>query len=158
MRTENRSNKIFIIVIALLLIANIVTLTLLLGNNKYDHDDRRNSMRNYLKNEIGFSVAQLNFFDSVKARQRLEVKPMFDEMRTGKQLNLKSIGVENFSDSSIANATEYAATQQKMLEIKMLNHLKEIRDLCTPQQRALFDAGFYKVMSRPNNDSPKKEK
>ena len=158
MRTENRSNKIFIIVIALLLIANIVTLTLLLGNKKYDHDDRRNSMRNYLKNDIGFSAAQLNFFDSVKARQRLDVKPMFDEMRTHKRLNLKTIGIQNFSDSSILNATEYAATQQKNLETIMLNNLKEIRNLCTPQQRALFDTGFYKIMSRPNNDSPKKEK
>ena len=158
MRTENRSNKIFIIVIALLLIANIVTLTLLLGNKKYDHDDRRNSMRNYLKNDIGFSAAQLNFFDSVKTRQRAEVKPMFDEMRTGKQLNLKSIGVENFSDSSIANASEYAATQQKMLEMTMLNHLKEIRNLCDPQQRTIFDTGFYKVMGRPNSGTTRKEK
>jgi len=158
MKPENPSNKIFIIVIALLLIANIVTLTLLLGNKKNDYDDRRNSMRNYLKNEIGFTAAQLTFFDSVKARQRVEVKPMFDEMRTGKQLNLKSIGVENFSDSSIANATEYAATQQKMLEMTMLNHLKEIRNLCDPQQRTIFDTGFYKVMSRPTSGSLRKEK
>ena len=158
MKPENPSNKIFIIVIALLLIANIVTLTLLLGNKKNDYDDRRNSMRNYLKNEIGFAAAQLTFFDSVKARQRVEVKPMFDEMRTGKQLNLKSIGVENFSDSSIANATEYAATQQKMLEMTMLNHLKEIRNLCDPQQRTIFDTGFYKVMSRPTSGSLRKEK
>ena len=158
MKPENPSNKIFIIVIALLLIANIVTLTLLLGNKKNDYDDRRNSMRNYLKNEIGFTAAQLTFFDSVKSRQRVEVKPMFDEMRTGKQLNLKSIGVENFSDSSIANATEYAATQQKMLEMTMLNHLKEIRNLCDPQQRTIFDTGFYKVMSRPTSGSLRKEK
>ena len=158
MKPENPSNKIFIIVIALLLIANIVTLTLLLGNKKNDYDDRRNSMRNYLKNEIGFTAAQLTFFDSVKSRQRVEVKPMFDEMRTGKQLNLKSIGVENFSDSSIANATEYAATQQKMLEMTMLNHLKEIRNLCDPQQRTIFDTGFYKVMSRPSSGSLRKEK
>ena len=158
MKPENPSNKIFIIVIALLLIANIVTLTLLLGNKKNGYDDRRNSMRNYLKNEIGFSAAQLNFFDSVKTRQRAEVKPMFDEMRTGKQLNLKSIGVENFSDSSIANASEYAATQQKMMEMTMLNHLKEIRNLCDPQQRTIFDTGFYKVMSRPNSGTPRKEK
>lgn len=158
MRTENRSNKIFIIVIALLLIANIVTLTLLLGNKKYDHDDRRNSMRNYLKNEIGFTDAQLIAFDTVKSHHRTEVKPLFDEMRMHKQLNLKNIGAQNFSDSSIKNASEYAAVQQKNLELKMLNHLKVIRNLCTPQQRAIFDTGFYKMMSRPNSETQKKEK
>jgi flagellar basal body-associated protein FliL len=54
MRTENSSNKIFIIVIALLLIANIVTLTLLLTDKKTNYDDHKSSMRNYLKTEIGF--------------------------------------------------------------------------------------------------------
>lgn len=157
-RSENRSNKIFIIVIALLLIANMVTLNLLLTNKKGDNDDRKNSMRNYLKNEIGFSAAQLNAFDTVKSTHRAQVKPLFDEMRNRKQLNLKNIGAQNFSDSAIINASEYAAQQQKNLELNMLNHLKEIRNLCTPQQRAVFDTGFYKIMSRPNNEPQKKDK
>ena len=159
MRTENPSNKIFIIVIALLLIANIGTLTLLLTTDKKnDYDDRRNSMRNYLKNEIGFSDAQLVAFDTVKSNHRAEVKPMFDEMRLRKQLNLRNIGAQNFSDSSIIVAADYAAAQQEKLEMKMLSQLKVIRNLCTPQQRAIFDTGFYKIMSRPNNETKKKEK
>lgn len=156
MKTENPSNKIFIIVIALLLVANIVTLSILLTDKKSDNDDRKNSMRNYLKNEIGFSDAQLIAFDTVKINHKAEIKPMFDEMRTHKQLNLKNIGAQNFSDSSIINATEYAAAQQKNLELKMLNHLKVIRNLCTPQQRAIFDTGFYKMMSRPGSETQKK--
>ena len=159
MRTENPSNKIFIIVIALLLIANIGTLTLLLTTDKKnDYDDRRNSMRNYLKNEIGFSDAQLVAFDTVKSNHRAEVKPMFDEMRLRKQLNLRNIGAQNFSDSSIIVAADYAAAQQEKLEMKMLSQLKVIRNLCTPQQRAIFDTGFYKIMSRPNGETQKKEK
>ena len=151
MRTENSSNKIFIIVIALLFIANIVTLTLLLTADKKNYyDDRKNSMRNYLKNEIGFSDAQLVAFDTVKSNHRAEVKPMFDEMRMRKQLNLRNIGAQNFSDSSIIVAADYAAAQQEKLEIKMLSQLKVIRNLCTPQQRAMFDTGFYKTMIRPN--------
>ena len=158
MRTENPSNKIFIIVIALLLIANVVTLSLLLTDKKTDNEDRKNSMRNYLKNEIGFTDAQLIVFDTVKSHHRTEVKPLFDEMRTHKQLNLKNIGAQNFSDSSIKNASEYAAVQQKNLELKMLNHLKVIRNLCTPQQRAIFDTGFYKMMTRPGGETQNKKK
>ena len=158
-RNENPSNKIFIIVIALLLIANIGTLTLLLtADKKPIYDDHKNSMRNYLKSEVGFTDAQLSAFDTVKSNHRAEVKPMFDEMRATKQSNLKNIGAQNFSDSSIINAAEYAASQQKNLEMKMLSNLKVVRNLCTPQQRAIFDTGFYKMMSRPNNEVQKKEK
>ncbi len=159
MKRENPSNKIFIIVIALLLIANIGTLTLLLtADKKTSYDDRKNSMRNYLKSEVGFTDAQIVAFDTVKSNHRAEVKPMFDEMRIRKQLNLRNIGAQNFSDSSIVNAADYAALQQKNLEIKMLINLKVIRNLCTPQQRAIFDTGFYKIMTRPNGESQKKDK
>lgn len=155
MKTNSSSNKIFIIVIALLLIANIVTLTMLLANKKPYADDRKNTMRNYLKTEVGFSDTQLNAFDTVKTNHRAQVKTMFDEIRLNKQLNLKKIGSYNFSDSSVKAAAVYAAMQQEYLEIKMLNHLKEIRNLCTPAQRANFDTGFYKIMTRPVTDAKK---
>ncbi len=158
MKTENSSNKIFIIVIALLLIANIVTLSLFFTGKKPETDDRKNTMRNYLKNEVGFSAAQLVAFDTVKSRQRAQAKLMYDEIRERKQNNLKKIGIDKFSDSTLKNAALYAASQQKDMEMNMLQHLKDIRNLCTPPQRAIFDTGFYKIMVRPNSDLKKKEK
>ena len=158
MKTENSSNKIFIIVIALLLLANTVTLTILFTGKKPDNDDRKNAMRNYLKSEVGFSDAQLVAFDTVKSRQRSQAKLIYDEIRERKQNNLKTIGNENFSDSSIKSAASYAASQQENMEMNMLTHLKDIRNLCTPPQRVIFDTGFYKIMSRQNRDIKKKGK
>ncbi len=158
MKAENSSNKILIIVIALLLIANVVTLTMLFTGKKPENEDRKNSMRNYLKNEVGFSDAQLVAFDTVKSKQRAQSKLMYDEIRQRKQNNLKKIGNDNFSDSTIKSAAAYAATQQEEMEMNMLEHLKHIRNLCTPPQRAIFDTGFYKILVRPNSDIKKKEK
>ena len=156
MKTENSSNKIFIIVIALLLVANIVTLAILLTDKKTDYDGRKNAMRNYLKSEVGFSDAQLVAFDTVKSRQREAAKLFYDEIRQRKQNNLKKIGIDNFSDSSINSAAAYAATQQQNMELNMLKHLKDIRNLCTASQRAVFDTGFYKIMVRTSVDAKKK--
>jgi len=158
MKAENSSNKIFIIVIALLLIANVVTLTMLFTGKKPENDDRKNAMRNYLKSEVGFSAAQLIAFDTVKSKQRAQARLIYDEIRQRKQNNLKIIGNDNFSDSSIKSAASYAASQQENMEINMLKHLKDIRNLCTPPQRAIFDTGFYKIMVRHISDSKKKEK
>jgi Spy/CpxP family protein refolding chaperone len=158
MKTENSSNKIFIIVIALLLIANVVTLALLFTEKKPEYDDRKNAMRNYLKTEVGFSDAQLVAFDTVKSKQRAAAKLMYDDIRQRKQNNLKWIGSTNFSDSSIKNAASFAASQQEKMEVNMIEHLKDIRNLCTPSQRAIFDTGFYKIMVRPNAETKKKEK
>ena len=158
MKSENSSNKIFIIVIALLLIANVVTLALLFTEKKPESDDRKNTMRNYLKSEVGFSDAQLVAFDTVKSKQRAEAKLMYDDIRQRKQNNLKIIGTNNFSDSSIKTAASYAASQQEKMEINMLEHLKDNRKKSTPPQRAIFDTGFYKIMVRPNTETKKKEK
>lgn len=158
MKADNSSNKIFIIVIALLLIANVVTLTMLFTGKKPEYDDRRNAMRNYLKTEVGFSAAQLVAFDTVKSRQRTQAKLLYDEIRERKQNNLKKIGADNFSDTTIKSAAVYAAAQQEQMELNLLEHLKNIRNLCTPPQRAIFDTGFYKIMVRSNTESKKKEK
>ena len=156
MKTDNPSNKIFIIVIALLLVANVVTLSMLFTEKKPDNDDRKNTMRNYLKSEVHFSDAQLVAFDTVKSKQRAQAKIIYDEIRQKKQNNLKKIGSDNFSDSSIKSAASFAAAQQQNMEMNMLEHLKDIRNLCTPAQRAIFDTGFYKIMVRPNSDPKKK--
>jgi uncharacterized protein YpuA (DUF1002 family) len=156
---QNPSNKILIIVIALLLLANIIMLALLFNNKKNDvPDDRKNAMRNYLKTELGFSDAQMVAFDTVKSRHRAQVKLKYDEIRQRKQNNLKKIGINNFSDSSINAAAAYAASEQENMERNMLEHLKEIRNLCTATQREIFDTGFYKVMAKPAADVKKKEK
>ena len=160
MRTEKSSDKIFIIIIALLLVANIATLAMLLsGGGKDGPDDHHNAMRNYLKNEVGFTEQQLVNFDTVKSQHRSKVKQLFDEMRDRKTNSLKQLGSAGFSDSTLAKTAAAAGDEQQSLELNMLQHLREIRNICTPAQRAVFDTGFYKVMARPPNEGKKiKEK
>ena len=157
MRTENSSNKIFIIIIGLLLVANIGTVAMLMmGGKKNDAPEHKNAMRNYLKKEIGFSDKQLQDFDTIKARHRAEVKLMFEQMRHAKQNNLKLVGSDSFSDAVIQNAATAAAAEQQSLELNMLRHLRDVRNLCTPAQRAVFDTGFYRIMAKPPGEQKNK--
>jgi len=162
MITENRSsNKVLVMIIAILLIANIATLALFLTGRhegKNDRDDRKNGMRNYLQQELAFSKEQMAAFDSIKSSHRTQMKAMFDGLRAEKQQTLKNLGVNQFSDSAIVIAADAAASQQKQLETKFLSHLRDVRGLCNPAQLVKFDTGFYKIMARPAPDDKKKEK
>jgi len=159
---KRTSNRTLIIIIAILLVANIATIGLLLfgkGDARLaDKDDRKTAMRNYLKDSLKFSDAQLVQFDTIKSRHRELVKGIFDSVRADKNAILKQLGSEGFPDSSLAGAAEAAASQQKLVELQMLRHLKEVRMLCTPEQLKSFDTGFYKIMNRPPPDDKKKEK
>ena len=60
-----------------------------------------------------------------------------------------------FSDSAITVAANRSAELQKQMEIKMLTHFKEVRQLCTPAQQPAFDTLFYKVWNRKGEDRNK---
>ena len=150
------TNKILIAAVVILLITNIALLSLFLLNRPEGRKtERKSALSNYLKNDIGFTNAQMVELDTIKNQHRREVKQMFDVMKNLKEENFRHIGQEGFSDSAIGVAATFSANQQKQLELLMLNHLKTIRNICTPQQRAKFDTGFYRVMQRPRSGDDK---
>ena len=154
MNTQSKS-KIVIIVIGSLLAANIILLSVFLINKQDGkRSDRKSPMSAYLQNEIGFSDEQMAEFETIKIEHRSQVKELFDKIRNNKELAFKELGTKSFSDSAIINAATYAATQQKELEINMLKHIKDIRNICTPPQKAKFDNGFYKIMNRGRESKP----
>lgn len=161
MNDQTGRNKTLVIIIAILLIANIATMTLFLLNRNghgNERNDRKNSMRTFLQKDLHFSDVQLTSFDTLKEQHRRSVKPLFDSIRSQKVLVLKNLGNSHFADSLLENAATSAAANQKTLELSLLKHIAEIRSICTPAQLPAFDSGFYKIMSRPPGDDKKKEK
>ncbi|MDB5202090.1 MAG: hypothetical protein JWQ27_1499 [Ferruginibacter sp.] len=151
-------NKTLLFIIGILLLTNIVLVWMMLSGKPQDkRPERKSPMSAYLKSEVGFSPAQLVAVDSIKSRHRRDVKLLFDNMRNDKEQAFKALGKNGFSDSAINSAATYSASQQQALEIKMLSHLRDIRNVGTPEQKAKFDTGFYKVMIRGKNDNKPKE-
>ncbi len=149
-------NKSLIIIIIILFITNVVMVALWWKSSDHDQPKPRKSrMAEYLKTDLGFSQQQMVLFDSIKAEHRTEAKRIFDGFRGAKDSIYKEIGANEFADSSLNAAAGYAAEKQLFLEKMMLEHLKEIRSLCTPGQLQKFDTGFYKIMMRGGKTSDK---
>lgn len=145
-------NKILIIIIGILLIANIVTLSLLLMGKKDQakpaRADKKAQIVAFLKDDVGFTQAQLNQYDTLSKEHRSNMKSLFDDMGAGREGIFKQLSSQSFSDSAVDNAAKAIAEQQNAFEIIMLRHLKDIRNICTPEQRPIFDSGFYKIIAK----------
>ena len=145
-------NKILIIIIGILLIANIVTLSILLMNknsqSKFGRTDRRAQITNFLKNNVHFNQQQLDLYDTLSNRQRTGMKNVYEEMAAGRENILKQLALQSFSDSAMSTAAITITEQQKGFELNMLQNLKEIRNICTPEQQKIFDTGFYRIISK----------
>lgn len=160
---ESKQKRVLLIIIAILFLANTVTLVMLFMHKPAHKKDERNSRKNtmvvtYLKKDLGFNDAQLASFDSLHKKHMESVEEMFNEMRLEKEKRLKYLEEQGFSDSTIAIAGNTMAEKQKALEIKMLRHLREVRSIGTTAQQAKFDTTFIKFMNREKEKKKKKNK
>ena len=157
---QNRS-RVYLIIIAILLVANIGMLTFCLQKKAPEKQqagwpDRKTYISNFLKNEIGFNQDQLVKYDTLSKMQRERVGAFFEKLRTGKNMQFKELVAGNFSDTTIERLANQSATTQKTMEVNMFNHIKSIRLLCTPEQMPKFDTLFVKVFNRRGGDGRKK--
>jgi Spy/CpxP family protein refolding chaperone len=155
---QNRS-KVFIAIIAILLVANIAMVSFFLmkkdGARREKKPEWKTVISGFLKTEIGFDTVQLKQYDSLSNRHKDNMKKMTDSLRTTKDKQFKELAAANFSDSAMNTVADRSAATQKAMELRMFNHLKKIRLLCTPEQQPKFDSLFGKVLNRRGGENKK---
>lgn len=161
MINEKNKSKVFLTIIGILLVANIAMVSFFLmkkDSRKVDkpRTDRKAMISNFLKTEIGFDTIQLKKYDSLSTKHRENIKKMFDSSRGTKDNQFKELTAADFSDSVMLLIADRSAASQKMMELKMFNHLKKIRMMCTAEQLPKFDSLFVKVLNRRNGEGRKK--
>ena len=143
------------------MVSNIALVSFFLlkkDSRKYEkHSDRKTMIANFLKNEIGFNVQQLQQYDTLSNNHRENMKGMFDSLKSSKDKQFKQLTSGGFSDSVINSVADQSAISQKIMELQMFNHLKNVRLLCTPAQQPKFDSLFGKMLNRRGGDGRKKD-
>ena len=152
MINSQNKNKVFLVIIAILFIANIAMLAFFLqkkdGGDRNKRPDRKAYVSNFLAKEIGFNKAQLLQYDSLSNQNREKMGSLFENIRKNKNEQLKQLVADNFSDSTINLVADQSAAKQKIMDVQMSNYIKSIRQLCTMEQLPKFDSllstVFYK--------------
>jgi hypothetical protein len=155
-------SKPLILIIIILLLANIGGLFFFFKNKAYKHDekppmDRRQMIGKYLKDELKFNAAQLKSFDSLSDQHKQVTNPLFDSLKDEKEKRLRFLSDNNYSDSALEQVVTRSAERQKNLDLKMLEHIRNIRLLCDEAQKQSFDTGFYKMLRRNRPDKKTKQ-
>ena len=149
---ESRQKRVLLIIITILFLANIATLIIFFVGGpikkKHGRDYRKEKMQGYLKKELGFNDQQLNTYQTISNQHRQSIDTIYRNMRREKEIRFEEMSSQNFSDSSIGQSAARIAENQKMLEVKMLKHLREVRALGNVSQRIKFDTGFLRYMNR----------
>ena len=156
---QNRS-KVFLLVIAILLVANIAMVAFFVmrkdDRRMERRPDRKTMIAEFLKKEIGFTPQQLQQYDTLSTRHQENVKKMFESHRASKDKQFRQLAAGDFSDSVMNLVADQSAASQKTMELQMFNHLRSIRMLCTQDQLPKFDSLFVKILNRRGGEARKK--
>ncbi|MBK8609590.1 MAG: hypothetical protein IPL84_06510 [Chitinophagaceae bacterium] len=160
MTTTKNKTKLLVTIIGILLVANIAQVSFFLmkkdGGKHEKRPDRRAVIANFLKTEIGFDTGQLQQYDSISLQHKENMKMIFDSSRSVKDKQFKELTTANFSDSVMNHIADRSAATQRSMELRMFNHLKNVRLLCKPEQLPTFDSLFVKMLNRRNGEGRKK--
>ena len=69
-------------------------------------------------------------------------------MRSAKDSFYNQLYQTNVSDSAVTDKAEIIGNKQTYLDVRMLQHFKNVRALCTPNQLPKFDSLFKNVIQR----------
>ena len=124
--------KVLLFLIGILLVTNLVLLLFFVLNKRDDDGprdkqrtshDRSSMMRTFLKDSVGFSDQQLAQFDQMRAKNREDMKPLFEEMRQSKLAFYNLLKQPNTPDSVSQAAANLMAEKQKAVDMAFYKKL-----------------------------------
>ncbi len=149
------SNKPLLVIICVLLLTNIALLAWFFWPRP-QNDAPRNGATEMLKNDVGFSDAQLAQYKVLRDKQKENIRPVFEQMRGTKDSLFRLLGDTSVSDSALNAITDHIAQQQKMLDLSAFHHFSEVRKICTPDQRVAYDSMVVRMFHRMGRPQGKK--
>ncbi len=138
-------NKLFISIIAILLLANIAMLIFFVllrepGKQWHRNDKGVSPVSEMLQKKLGFTEQQMKEYEQLKQQHREKMKPLFEDLRTAKEQLYKYLSDTTTNETILNTATDLIGQKQSVIDLRFFNHFKDIRALCTAEQRVGFDS------------------
>ncbi len=139
-------NKLLILLVGILLLANIIMLSFWLfkpksqNHNNSGNKNSKGMVSGFLKKDLNFTDDQLKRFDTLRSAHFERIKPFYKELNNSKEV-LFSLTYSSDS-SAIDSLANEIGKRQAEIDKNFLNHFRQIRELCTEEQKPAFDSLF----------------
>lgn len=142
-------NKITTWLIAILIVANIVTLVFFwIGHFR---NQRNNSPKEFLAKKLNFSDSQKDAYFDLAKEHNESANKLREQIKINKDNLFKLLQSDQVTDSLRDNAALQISLSIQSLDILTFEHFKKVRTLCTPAQKPKFDELVQKMVSSVNS-------
>lgn len=153
--TKFPRQKWLLLLVAILLVTNIITLSIYWSMKTPDRPksgqsdgDRQRRMGQFMVNELKLDkeqeVVYWNLRDSMLSRQ----KPLMDSIRNTKKRFFDLLKEPAPQDSVLQVKADEIGVLQKQLDLITFQHFQQVRALCNPDQVLKFDTVVKEIVNR----------
>ncbi len=146
-----KNNRWLSIATLILLVANIVTLTLLWTNKKNDATDKKDPpapVFEFLTKELQLNEQQQAAYKLLRDKHQADQKKFRDSIRKAKDALFSLLKQPNVADSLLQEYSRRATAFDQQLDIITFKHFQEVRALCNTEQQKKFDTIIQDVLRR----------
>lgn len=144
-------NKTQIVVIAILLATNLISLGYIFfgkKDNEKKNAERGKPMSDFFEKQLNFTPEQTATFHQLRDKHFDNLKPFLREVRKAKDSLFGLMRQPDIPDSVVEEVAENLAQKEKAQELQSFNHFKKVRELCTDEQKPKFDSLISKLINR----------
>jgi hypothetical protein len=168
--TYIKNNKVLVFIIAILLLSNIALLYFFTRTRKECNSPEkkeqkksfREQMADRLKNEVGFTEAQVQQYNEMSEKHKETMKPLFEDLTNAKDSLYKQLMQTKPSDSLVTYYLGMIGEKQKIVDQRIFNHFFTLKQICTEDQRPKYDTVMQRVIKGmitfPKKDKEKDKK
>ena len=149
------------------LLANVIMLVYFgWVREHYHRNNDRNGfnspMTDFLKKDLRFTDRQMEDYNKLRMQNRQKMKPLFEEVRMAKVHFYDYLNDQQINDSLLNTAAGQIGEKQKALDLQTLKNFRQVRELCTEDQKKRYDSLIAGVIGNmwfaPRNGPPEKRK
>ena len=155
------SNKILLLIIAVLLLTNIAVLAYFLVYRQDKGPGWHTGATELLKSDVGFSDAQIEEYKKLKDQQRETIRPLYQDMRNSKDSLFSMVGDSVVNEGLLDSITDRIGYKQKSIDKMTFLHFSELRRVCRPDQVVAYDSmvvQLFRKMNKPPQRPDDKKK
>ena len=143
-------NKILLLIIASLLVSNLTLLGFMIFGKEPEKksSERGKPVSDFFEKQLGFTPEQTTKFHQLRDEHFEKLRPFLKDVRTAKDSMFSLMRRPDLPDSILEKAANNLAQKEKIQELQSFRHFRQVRELCTEEQKIKFDTLMSKMINR----------
>lgn len=151
--TGSKNNRWLSIATLILLLANIVTLTVLWTQNKKQFSEKkqhpgRGPVLEFLTKELQLTEQQQLAYRKLRDKHQSDRRQFQDSIREAKDALFSLLHQTNVPDSLLREYAQRATVYDQQLDMITFRHFQQVRALCNTEQQKKFDEVIKDALRR----------